>query len=401
MFMAVIVHVSSMRAAMPLLDGWRFARGDVAGAEAPAFDDSSWETVRIPHDWAISGEFSETNDLQVTAIEQDGEKKAKRHSGRTGGLPWPGVGWYRRRIELPPDAENAELVFDGAMANPVVYADGEKVGEWKFGYAPFTVKLPLKRAMTIAVRLENPIASSRWYPGSGLYRPVSLRVNCRHRAEDVFVWTERVVGGKAFMRVRSPDGERAFTIENPKLWTPETPYLYTLEPEGIRYGVRTIAWTNGVFELNGMRRNFKGVCLHHDLGPIGSAFNVAAFRRQVRLLKEMGCDSIRTSHNIPCSWQMDVCDEEGMMVMAESFDEWSRRKCENGYHLIFRDWWRRDIEALVRFHRNHPSVVMFAGSYAAGDAGAFVHASRDQGRRAAGDGHSRSHIPSAVLRGAS
>ena len=351
---------SQCESTVPILEGWRFSRGDAVGAESPSFDDSSWEIVRIPHDWAIGGHFSETNDIQVTAIEQDGETAKKRHSGRTGGLPWPGVGWYRCRIELPADAESAELVFDGAMANPVVYADGEKVGEWRNGYTPFAVRLPAKRSMTIAVRIENHPASSRWYPGSGIYRPVALRVNCRHRPEDVFVRTERIEDGKAFMRVSSPDGERAFTVDNPKLWTPETPYLYTLEPEGIRYGIRTITWTNGVFELNGKRRKFRGACLHHDLGPLGAAFNVAAFRRQVRLLKEMGCDSIRTAHNIPCSWQMDVCDEEGMMVMAESLDEWRKRKCENGYHRVFDDWWRKDLDALVRFHRNHPSIVMWS-----------------------------------------
>ena len=361
-FLAFIAIVSFplCGAETPILDGWRFHFGDVPGAEAASFDDSSWERVRIPHDWAIGGDFDRSIDLQFTAIEQDGEVRKKEHVGRTGALPWIGVGWYRRTVELPPDAKVAELVFDGAMANPVVYADGVRIGDWKFGYAPFVVKLPLKRRMTLAVRLETRPQSSRWYPGAGLYRPVMLRVDPKFRAEDVFVWTEKIEDGVAFLRVRSPAGERAFTVENPRLWTPETPHLYTLEPEGIRYGIRTIAWTNGVFELNGKRRDFKGVCLHHDLGPIGAAFNVAAFRRQVRLLKEMGCDSIRTAHNIPCGWQMDICDEEGMMVMAESFDEWRAVKCLNGYHLFFDEWWCKDLAALVKFHRNHPSVVMWS-----------------------------------------
>ena len=316
--------------------------------------------MRIPHDWAICGEFSRTNDLQHVMIIQDGERVARDHTGRTGGLPWVGEGWYRRVVSLPETVNVAELVFDGAMSNPTVFSDGEKIGGCESGYAPFVVKLPVKRKQLITVRLENKPLSSRWYPGAGLYRPVWLRVDPKFRNEDVFVWTERIESGKAYMRVRGPDGERGFVVENPKLWTPETPHLYTLEPEGVRYGIRTVSWTDGCFRLNGAKRKFKGVCLHHDLGPIGAAFNKSAFRRQIRLLKEMGCDSIRTAHNMPCKWQMDICDEEGMMVMAESFDEWRKPKCRNGYNLVFDRCWRRHLETLVRFFRNHPCVVMWS-----------------------------------------
>ena len=332
-----------------LLDGWEFSR-----------DGRSWESVRIPHDWAICGEFSRTNDLQHVMIIQDGERVARDHTGRTGGLPWVGEGWYRRLVSLPENAREAELVFDGAMSNPVVYSDGEKIGGCESGYVPFVVKLPVKRRQLITVRLKNMPLSSRWYPGAGLYRPVWLRVDPKFRNEDVFVWTERIESGKAYMRVRGPDGERGFVVENPKLWTPETPHLYTLEPEGVRYGIRTVSWTDGCFRLNGAKRKFKGVCLHHDLGPIGAAFNKSAFRRQIRLLKEMGCDSIRTAHNMPCKWQLEICDEEGMMVMAESFDEWRKPKCRNGYNLVFDRCWRRHLETLVRFFRNHPCVVMWS-----------------------------------------
>ena len=342
-------HAVQKEIEVPLLDGWEFSH-----------DGKSWESVRIPHDWAICGEFSRTNDLQHVMIIQDGERVARDHTGRTGGLPWVGEGWYRRLVSLPENAREAELVFDGAMSNPVVYSDGEKIGGCESGYVPFVVKLPVKRRQLITVRLKNMPLSSRWYPGAGLYRPVWLRVDPKFRNEDVFVWTERIESGKAYMRVRGPDGERGFVVENPKLWTPETPYLYTLEPEGVRYGIRTVSWTDGCFRLNGAKRKFKGVCLHHDLGPIGAAFNKSAFRRQIRLLKEMGCDSIRTAHNMPCKWQMDICDEEGMMVMAESFDEWRKPKCRNGYNLVFDRCWRKDLETLVRFFRNHPSGVMWS-----------------------------------------
>ena len=342
-------HAVQKEIEVPLLDGWEFSH-----------DGKSWESVRIPHDWAICGEFSRTNDLQHVMIIQDGERVARDHTGRTGGLPWVGEGWYRRLVSLPENAREAELVFDGAMSNPVVYSDGEKIGGCESGYVPFVVKLPVKRRQLITVRLKNMPLSSRWYPGAGLYRPVWLRVDPKFRNEDVFVWTERIESGKAYMRVRGPDGERGFVVENPKLWTPETPHLYTLEPEGVRYGIRTVSWTDGCFRLNGEKRKFKGVCLHHDLGPIGAAFNKSAFRRQIRLLKEMGCDSIRTAHNMPCKWQLEICDEEGMMVMAESFDEWRKPKCRNGYNLVFDRCWRRHLETLVRFFRNHPSVVMWS-----------------------------------------
>ena len=290
---------------IPLLEGWEFSR-----------DGKSWESVRIPHDWAIGGPFDRTNDLQHVMIVQDGERVARDHTGRTGGLPWVGEGWYRRKVELPADAREAEMLFEGAMSQPEVFSDGMKIGEAKWGYAPFSVTLPVKPVQTVVVKLSNLPCSSRWYPGAGIYRPVTLRVNPKFKVEDVFVWTERIEPGKAHMRVRTPNGERSFTIDNPKLWSPETPHLYTLEPEGIRYGVRTVSWTDGCFRLNGVKRKFKGVCLHHDLGPLGAAFNEAAFRRQIRLLKSMGCDSIRTAHNMPSRLQLSICDEEGMMVMA-------------------------------------------------------------------------------------
>ena len=324
-------------------------------------DRTKWTKVRVPHDWAIGEPFDEKADAQEVIVKEDGEKEARLRIGRTGALPWIGKGFYRRSVEIPAGTKTAELWFDGAMANAEVFADGEKVGERRNGYAPFVVPLPTGRTnVQVEVRLTTVRESSRWYPGAGLIRPVTLRIDPKSRIEDVFVRTERIADGQAHLRVTTPAGERTFTVDDPKLWTPETPHLYTLEPEGIRYGIRTLEWTNGVFKLNGVVRKFKGVCLHHDLGPVGAAFNKAAFRRQVRLLKEIGCDSIRTSHNIPSSEQMDICDEMGMMVMAESFDEWREEKCANGYHTVFDAWWRKDLEALVRFHRNHPSVVMWS-----------------------------------------
>ena len=395
-----------------LLDGWRFHRGSVSCAEKPLFDDSGWECVRIPHDWAISGEFDRSIDVQVTAIRQDGEEMPHVHTGRTGALPWPGEGWYRRRVEIPAGVQHAELVFDGAMNQPVVYVNGEEAGRWANGYNSFVVDVSQfldggsePSSLAVAVHLTNPPNSSRWYPGSGLFRPVRLIVGGETGlvtwgtyarttllAEDEGRMTVRTRvrrarnGDKVRWRLLDPSGASAaeelrdvmggeafavLVVAKPRPWTPETPSLYSLETslvrgdavldrKVIRTGLRTVAFTGEGFMLNGKKRVFRGVCLHHDFGPLGAAFNRAAFRRQLRLLREMGCDSIRTSHNMPAPWRMDICDEEGFMVMAESFDMWVSPECPNDYSRDFVEWWERDLTNLLECHRNHPSIVMWS-----------------------------------------
>ena len=333
---------------MQLCD-WEFSR-----------DGTNWTSVTVPHDWAIAGPFDMSIDAQHVAVTEDGEKTVMQRVGRTGALPWIGRGFYRRTVELPDGVSSAELRFGAVMSHSEVFSDGVLIGGHSYGYAPFTVRLPVRPRQLVEVRVENLPQSSRWYPGAGIIRPVVLRTDVVCRPEEVFVRTERIEGGRAYVRVTTPRGERSFAVENPKLWTPETPHLYTLEPEGVRYGIRTVSWQDGVFRLNGERRNFRGVCLHHDLGPLGAAFDETAFRRQVRLLKEIGCDAIRTSHNIPSTEQLAICDEMGMMVMAESFDEWEVVKCENGYHHEFARCWRDDLTALVTSCRSHPSVVMWS-----------------------------------------
>ena len=371
----------------PLYSGWEFRRGDSA----------EWERVTVPHDWAIAGPFNRTNDLQVTRIVQDGETRENVQTGRTGGLPWLGRGEYRRKVTVPEGAGYAALVFGGAMARAHVFADGEEVGFWPNGYNSFVVEIPHGAGEhDIRVTLENVSYSSRWYPGAGLYRPVRLVTGGK---VGIPVWGQRLVtpdletvsvvtelrnprnaAVQVAYRVLDGDGRTVATgegttaamkVAGAAAWTPEKPVLYvlettvkaggeTVEVRRVRFGFRTVAVTKEGFFLNGMRRKFNGVCLHHDLGAIGAAYNDAAFRRQVRILKEMGCDAIRTSHNLPCAEQLDVCDEMGMMVMAESFDEWAAAKCRNGYNVFFREWWKRDIANLVVAHRNHPSVVMWS-----------------------------------------
>lgn len=380
-------------------------------------DSIHWQAVTVPHDWSINGPFDKKWDLQMVAIEQNGESEKTEKSGRSGALPWIGKGYYTTNIHLDSIAgQYVELYFDGAMAEPVVYVNGKRAGSWAYGYAPFKVDITQyikKGDNRVDVSLHNVDESSRWYPGAGLYRPVTLIVTNKTHLDPwkTVVKTQRITkvgttkavmsfnvalagaskdfkgslelslidnttGEKKDMHDLRIDGKSfkgGFRVDNPKLWSPETPNLYTLkialvDNDGkdldnlsMRFGIRTVKVDSiHGFRLNGESRKIKGVCLHHDLGPLGAAVNKAAIIRQINQLKAMGCDAIRTSHNHPSQIQMDVCDSLGMMVMAESFDMWIYPKCKNGYARFFKDWSDRDITALVESNRNHPSVIMWS-----------------------------------------
>ena len=381
------------------LKTWEFSR-----------DGQAWTKVNIPHDWAIAGPFDKKWDLQKVAITQNGETEATEKSGRSGALPWIGEGWYRTTVTLPEGYEAAELLFDGAMAEPRVTINGKEAGYWAYGYNAFRVDAtPYIKAgkMDIGVHLQNLEESSRWYPGAGLYRPVTLilKRNCSIDDWSVFARTVSLKSDEAEvavdMTVRGHDEQvkaqivmadatgnmvaetqnlavknglvnTTLKVKAPRLWSPEAPYLYTLttkvtkdgktlDEKQQKIGIRTIKVSReGGFQLNGVSRKIKGVCLHHDLGPLGAAINKAALIRQIRMLKEMGCDAIRTAHNMPSTWQMEICDSMGMMVMAESFDMWIYPKCKNGYARFFKEWALKDITNLVLNHRNHPSIVMWS-----------------------------------------
>ena len=365
------------------------------------------QTVSIPHDWAISGPFDKKWDLQVVAIEQNGEKEATEKSGRSGALPWIGEGHYRTTFRVPSAYKHAELVFDGAMAEPTVSINGKKAAYWPYGYNTFRVDAtPYLNGgdNLLEVDLKNVEESSRWYPGAGLYRPVTLVLTGESRIDrwGTYFRTLHISGNKAEVEVSTktqgggavevslinhqghviaavhndvdPDGQTCTTleIEKPELWSPESPYLYKLRVQLMEngrtvdetvenVGIRTISVSkDGGFQLNGVTRKLKGVCLHHDLGPLGAAVNKAALIRQIKTMKEMGCDAIRTAHNMPSQMQMQVCDSLGMMVMAESFDMWLYPKCKNGYARFFKEWSDKDIENLVLANRNHPSIVMWS-----------------------------------------
>ncbi|MCD8165746.1 MAG: DUF4982 domain-containing protein [Bacteroides sp.] len=393
---------------------WKFSKGDTPEAYHPEYDDHLWESVSIPHDWAIYGPFDKEIDLQNVAITQNGETVPSEKTGRTGSLPYIGTGWYRTTFDSPEQGKKVILMFDGAMSEARVYVNGQEAGYWPYGYNSFyldiTALLNDKNTENIlAVRLENQPQSSRWYPGAGLYRPVRLIVTDpvsvkpwgvyvttpqiakdfakvritleTENTRDKEIWVETTIKDPEGVNIHQhsasgglfPDGtyELLVSLANPLLWSPETPYLYHLEIslyEGerltdtytTRFGIRSVEITPGQgFVLNGKPRKLKGVCLHHDLGPLGAAINKAALRRQIAILKEMGCDAIRTAHNMPSPWQMELCDEMGMMVMAESFDEWARAKCKNGYNRFFEEWVEKDLVNLIRCHRNHPSIIMW------------------------------------------
>lgn len=394
--------VAGQRHETTLTEGWTFSR-----------DKAQWENVRVPHDWAISGPFDKKWDLQTVAIVQNGEKEKTEKSGRSGALPWIGEGHYKTTISIPAGCKHAELVFDGAMSEPTISVNGQRAGYWAYGYNAFKTDItPYVKAgrNTVEVDLRNVEESSRWYPGGGIYRPVTLIVTedeAHFETFETFAYTAKADKKLAEMKVTAkvagnltdgtmgvnialydqkgfivaeshcdmtPSGEieTVLDVKKPQLWSPESPYLYRLvtrlyrnrkpvDEQTVNVGIRTATVTKeGGFMLNGQTRKFKGVCLHHDLGPLGAAVNKAALIRQIKMMKSMGCDAIRTAHNMPSKMQMDVCDSLGMMVMAESFDMWKYAKCKNGYARFFSEWSDRDMENLVKNHRNHPSIVMWS-----------------------------------------
>ncbi|WP_300727076.1 glycoside hydrolase family 2 TIM barrel-domain containing protein [uncultured Bacteroides sp.] len=414
LLLGTIGSVYAQRNGQTLEKGWKFNRGEAAGAEAITYNDSKWEKVTVPHDWAIYGPFDRSNDLQTVAITQNMETQASVKTGRTGGLPYVGIGWYRTTFDVEPGKETT-LVFDGAMSEARVYVNGKEACFWPFGYNSFHCNVTALlnkdgKNNVLAVRLENKPQSSRWYPGAGLYRNVHVvttgkihvpvwgtQLTTPHVAEDyasICLKTTIENADTTLLTVStdilSPEGkvvatktnkgyinhEQPFTqnflVNNPALWSPESPSLYKavskiyaggelVDTYTTRFGIRSIEFVaDKGFFLNGKHRKFQGVCNHHDLGPLGAAINVAALRHQLELLKDMGCDAIRTAHNMPAPELVELCDEMGFMMMLEPFDEWDIAKCENGYHRFFNEWAEKDMVNMLRHYRNNPSVVMWS-----------------------------------------
>ncbi len=394
-----------VRSVIDFNKGWKFFLGNDSLASQPVYDDSKWRKLSLPHDWSIESDFS------------------KDHPATTQGGALPGgVGWYRKTFALPALAnnKNVSIEFDGIYKNSEVWINGHYLGKRPNGYVcfsydltPYLLSSPQKNV--IAVRVDNSLQpDSRWYTGSGIYRKVRMVITNRFRFEEktLFVSTPFVSKDSVLINInglftakgghhvslnlkisviagneivysglipRRDDVNQTnsfnstFAIRRPILWSVDNPYLYKLKAEllnaqgkqfdvvSINFGIRDFIFDskNG-FSLNGRSMKLHGVCIHHDLGALGAAFNINAARRQLKILKEMGCNAIRFSHNPPASEMLDLCDQMGFLVIDEAFDMWQKRKNRFDYHLDFREWHKRDIEAMVLRDRNHPSVIMWS-----------------------------------------
>lgn len=391
--------------------GWRFTLGDPAGAEKPGFNDSGWRSVDLPHDWSIEG-----------APREDAP------AGGRGGFYPTGVGWYRKAFRLParpPGRQAAWLEFDGIYMNGEVWLNGVRLGQRPFGYigVAYDVSRHLAPGVNvIAVRVDNSRQpNSRWYTGSGIYRHVWLTLAAPLHVGHWGVWvtTPRADSSAAEILARTrlsnragregrgvlrsvlvgPGGVEAARLETPfavsvgdstvieqrllvaapRLWSVETPHLYTLRSEVVQggrvvdtivtmVGVRSTVWdADRGFLLNGVRVKLRGVNLHHEAGAFGAAVPEGVWERRLRLLKAMGVNAIRTAHNPPAPEFLDLCDRMGFLVMDEAFDEWTIGKVEEGYHRYFEEWSERDVTDFVRRDRNHPSVVLWSAGNEIGE----------------------------------
>jgi beta-galactosidase len=380
---------------------WKFAKGPQEGAEAIGFNDSTWQAVRLPHDWAISGPY---------------EPQGDPHTGK---LPWRGEGWYRKSFTLPAAEAGKRfyLDFDGVMAMPTVYVNGKEAGGWDYGYMSFRVDATelVKPGETnlVAVHVDTRQHSSRWYPGAGIYRKVRLVVTEPiHLANwGTFVTTPQAGADSAKVRIENtienhtaaagepevettvldPRGKEVakmrvnlavpasstekcatgFVIPKPQLWDIQSPRLYTavtrilvrgklVDRTETPFGIRTFEFTaNDGFHLNGRRVQLKGVCLHADLGPLGMAFNMRAMERELQIMQDMGANAVRTSHNPPAPELLDLCDRMGIVVWDEAFDKW------DGTATLLKgvsipEHGKKQYTNFVLRDRNHPCVVVWS-----------------------------------------
>ncbi len=384
-------------------EGWKFNLGDSAAYSQPDFNDSSWRSLNLPHDWAIEGDFSKENP-----------------SGTGGGALPGGIGWYRKTFTVPgyKEGEKVYIDFDGAYMNTTVYINGHELGTRPYGYASFSYDITpwLKEGdNVIAVKVDNSDQpNSRWYSGCGIYRHVWLRkLDAIHVAQwGTYVTTSDITPDSATVniattvdntsatdaevtlttRVIDPQGKVAATVTasdniaagksatvnqsarvaDPQLWSLDNPALYsvvtdvavggkTVDTYQTTTGIRTIEFTaDKGFFLNGEQVKINGVCMHHDLGALGAAVNTRAIRRQLEILQEMGVNAYRASHNPPAPEALALCDSMGILVMDEAFDMWRKRKTERDYARFFDEWHERDLTDLVTRDRNHPSIIMWS-----------------------------------------
>ncbi|WP_299553147.1 beta-galactosidase GalB [Seonamhaeicola sp.] len=381
---------------------WLFQKDSNPGAETINFDDSDWQKVTLPHDWSIEGPFD------------------SKYNARTGGLPVHGIGWYRKHFTIDKSLEGKQISveFDGAMSNSKVYLNGHYIGERPYGYIGFefdlTEYINFGGDNVIAVRLAPEDLSMRWYAGAGIYRNVRLKINNPIHIPQwgTYITTPKVAEGNADVNIETTikntsgssteailitvikdagghvvtesestvildaNSEKVVSetaqISNVTLWDINKSYLYTAH-SSIRirndivdayetpFGVRTIEFnTQDGFLLNGKKVIFNGVCMHHDLGPLGAGVNYRATERQMQIMQSMGVNALRTSHNPPSPEMLEVCDKLGIVVIDEAFDEWKIGKVPNGYHKYFDEWHEKDLRDMIKRDRNHPSVIMWS-----------------------------------------
>lgn len=384
--------------------GWRFNLGDVPHAEKPGMSDAKWRSLNLPHDWSIEGKFSKDNPATPEG----------------GALPG-GIGWYRKTFTVPPSSKGKLIYidFDGVYQKSDVWVNGHHLGFRPNGYISFryelTPYLNFGGNNVIAVKVDNSVQpNSRWYSGSGIYRNVwlvttnkvaidhwgtyvtttdvsnaSAKVNLKVQVKNAasspvtvkttlydaagkVIAAEASIPSKKQLKDTVFETNSVFNVKNPVLWSVEKPYLYKAvtqvlsgktvideytTPLGIRYFNFDV---DKGFSLNGKPMKILGVCDHHDLGSLGAAINTRALERQLQILKGMGCNGIRTSHNPPAPELLDLCDKMGFIVMDEAFDTWEWEKAKYDYHLFFKQWHKRDLEDQILRDRNHPSVMIWS-----------------------------------------
>lgn len=399
----VALTVCQLRAGevITLQTGWKFSKGNFENAAQPYFDDSKWQSITIPHDWAIYG-----------PVIPDGD-------GNTGKLPWRDEAWYR--LNIKPNSswsgKTVYMIFDGVMSNPEIFVNGNLIGKWDYGYNSFyfdiTPYLNFEGSNTIAVHVDNRLHDSRWYPGAGIYRKVQLLITeplhiavwgtqittpiVKPTYADVRIMTNLINKGStdevvrieniifngegkevgrnniegSVLKGRQANLETTIGLTDPQRWDIENPVLYSVKTTVYKgnnvtdisttsFGVRTMRFSaDHGFYLNDKRVQLKGVCLHHDHGPLGGAFYPRAMERQLEIMKSMGCNSIRTSHNIPAPEVLDLCDKMGILVYNEAFDKYDR-KADIKTDTDFEEFSHRNIRNFVERDRNHPSIFIWS-----------------------------------------
>ncbi|WP_405295687.1 glycoside hydrolase family 2 TIM barrel-domain containing protein [Algibacter sp. Ld11] len=380
---------------------WLFKKDTIPQGENIALDDSSWRKLNVPHDWAIEGPFD------------------NKHNARNGGLPIDGIAWYRKHFTVDSNHKNKKISieFDGVMDNSTVFINGHNVGKRHYGYSGFeydlTPHIKFGEDNLIAVQCAPQVLSERWYPGAGIYRNVRLKINNAVHIPQwgTYITTPVATSKQALIKIetkiknasnsnkeatlettildtnnnsiavstksinleKNSEGKQIQDIEvnNPELWDIGVPNLYRaisrvkvdgeiVDEYESEFGIRHIEFKKEGFYLNGKAVELNGVCMHHDLGPLGAAVNYRATERQMQIMQDMGANALRTSHNPPSTEMLQVCDRLGIVVIDEAFDEWKLPKVPNGYSNYFDEWAEIDLRDMIKRDRNHPSIIMWS-----------------------------------------